>query len=212
MAAVKPPIPVGTAKVACSGTYGPTSWVNVFYVEIGDTAHTPGVVIADIAAWFHDLYETALSPPIFWNQWSLQYTTVSYRDAADSMVRVRVSDVIAGTGAVGGQDAQVAYLVNWSTGDPRRGGKPRSYFTGVDDQVLADTARLTGAAQAGITGRLITWLESGPTQHTPMQLLEMSFRNGKTWRDAAFTYPIIGASLNPVVATQRRRVDRLRPS
>jgi hypothetical protein len=63
-----------------------------------------------------------------------------------------------------------------------------------------------------ITASLLTWLESGPGLPIPLQLLEMSFRNGDTFRDAAQTYPIIGVSLNPVVATQRRRVDRLRPS
>jgi hypothetical protein len=43
-----------------------------------------------------------------------------------------------------------------------------------------------------------------------MQLVELSFRNAGADRGAAIDYPIIGGTLNPVVATQRRRVNRLR--
>jgi len=38
----------------------------------------------------------------------------------------------------------------------------------------------------------------------------MSFRNGKTWRDTAASWPIYAGVANTVIATQRRRVNRLR--
>jgi hypothetical protein len=65
--------------------------------------------------------------------------------------------------------------------------------------------------QAAINARLITWLEAGPLLTIPLQLVEMSFRTEKADRAEAVTFPIIGGNINPVVATQRRRVDRLRP-
>jgi len=209
---MKPLIPVGTAKIVAEGSYGPTTWANVFYVTIDAGTHTPGDVIANCVTFIHGFYATAFSAASFPSGWALSTIVVTYRDAEDSIVRVRVADAIAGSAGAGGQDAQVAYLVNWSTGDIRRGGKPRQYVTGVPDGVVADSARLNAGTVTAVTGRLITFLTSGLTLSTPMQLVEMSFRNGNADRVAAVTFPIIGASLNPVVATQRRRVGRLRAS
>jgi hypothetical protein len=208
----KPQIPVGSAKAATHGTYGPATWVNVMYYDIDAGSSTPGEVIAAVAEAQHDFYHDAIGLGYFPTTWHTTWTTVSYRDASDSLVRLRVADAQAGSEAGVFQDAQVAYLVNWGTGDPRRGGKPRQYLTGVWDGALADSAFLTSGAMAAVNASIITWLEDLPTRAIPLQLVEMSFRNDKTWRDAAHTYPIIGGTLNPVVATQRRRVDRLRPS
>lgn len=208
----KPLIPVGSAKVSVSGQYGPATWANVLYLDISAGSSTPGEVIAAAVAFIHDLYEVAITPASLSENWSITSQTVSYRDAEDSLVRVRVADALEGTVSGGAQDAQVAYLINWSTGDIRRGGKPRQYVPGVPDSQIADSARVRADVASSITGRLITWLESGPGLTIPMQLVEMSFRNAKADRAAAVSFPIIGASLNPVVATQRRRVDRLRPS
>lgn len=208
----KPLIPVGTARAAVNGVYGPTTWANVYYVEVGETASTPGEVIAQIVSWFHDLYSVAFHLTDFAPGWATTWTTVTYRDADDSIVRVRVADAQSGDASSDENPAQAAYLVNWSTGDIRRGGKPRQYICGVADENLADSAKLTSTALGLINPRLITWLESGPSLPIPLQLIEMSFVNGGVDRAAAATFPIIGASLNPVLGTQRRRVDRVRPS
>jgi len=207
----KPLIPVGSAKIAVSGLYGPATWANVMYVDVDAAGHTPGDVIANCVTYAHNLYLNGIQLARLSPRWSTQLTTVTYRDATDSIVRVRVADVQAGTASGGDQDAQVAYLLNWSTGDIRRGGKPRQYVPGVPDSAMADSARLDSSLVTAIDGHLITWLPSGLTLTTPMQLVEMSFTNGGADRAEAVSFPIIGASVNPVVATQRRRVDRLRP-
>jgi hypothetical protein len=206
----KPQIPVGYAKVEVTGIYGPTTWANVFYVLIGTTAHTPGAVIADIVGWFNNFYDTAFNLARLSPRWTHQYTTVTYRDAEDSIVRLRVADAQTGTASGGDQDAQVAYLVNWASSDPRRGGKPRQYLPGVPDSAMLDSARLDSSLVAIVNAGLVSWLTTGPTQPTPMQLVELSFQNGGVDRVDAVHYPIIGGTLNNVVATQRRRVNRLR--
>jgi hypothetical protein len=206
----KPLIPIGTAKVECLGTYGPATWANVFYVVIDAGASTPGAVIAQIVSWFHDFYAVAIDELAFTDGWIKTHTVVTYRDAEDSIVRLRVADAIAGTGGTDLETAQVAYLINWATGDIRRGGKPRQYLCGVNQTHLLDSARLTTTIQAAVNARLITWLEDGPDLPIPLQLVEMSFRNAKADRADAVTFPIIGGTLNNVVATQKRRVGRLR--
>lgn len=212
MASTKPQIPVGSAKAAAHGYLGPSSWVNVFYFDIDAGSHTPGDVIAAVADAVHDFYHDAIGLGGQPNTWRTTWTTVTYRDAEDSLVRVRVADAQAGTHSGDFQDAQVAYLMNWSTGDPRRGGKPRTYVSGVVDGSMQDSAFLTSAVITGFGTSLTTWLEDLPTRDPALQLVEMSFRDGNTWRDSAVSYPIIGGAVNPVIATQRRRVNRLRPS
>lgn len=207
----KAQIPVGSIKVAANGVFGPTTWANVFYYIVTAGASTPGEVIAAAAQATVDLYQTAFGPGNFTSSWQLQYTTVTYRDADDSIVRTRVSDVVTGIGEAAAQDAQVAYLINWSTGDPRRGGKPRQYICGIPDDHIADSARVASGVVSGVSANLITWLTGLPARSIPLQLVEMSFRDGNAWRAEPVNYPILGGSLNPVVATQRRRVNRLRP-
>ena len=197
-----------------NGTYGPATWANVLYFLLGDVGtHTPGEVIQSVAAAAVQLYSTILASA-FSSHWAINSTTVTYRDAADSIVRLRVADAFAGTNGTGDQEAQVAYLINWATSDPRRGGKPRTYIPGVPDNAVADSARLTTGEVAAINSAIVTWLTAiltpGGSRLVAMQLVEMSFRNGGTWRDSAVTFPILGGVCNPVVATQRRRVDRLR--
>jgi hypothetical protein len=215
MAATKQQIPVGSAKAVPSGFYGPSTWANVMYFDIGDLdGHTPGEVIATVVQAVHEFYVACHLDDIS-DQWSHSFTTVTYRDAEDSIVRVRVADAQLGTDDNADQDAQVAYLINWSTGDPRRGGKPRQYIAGVPTNKMADVARVGGAVVTAVTASLITWLESLPTpagaRVVPLQMVEMSFRDSLAWRDTPVSFPIIGAALNPVVASQRRRVNRLRP-
>lgn len=207
----KPLIPVGTAKVAVSGQYGPATWANVFYVVVDAGASTPGAVAAQIVSWFHDFYAVVFGATSFSSDFQVQFQTITYRDAEDSIVRLRIADAFAGTGGTDDEGAQVAYLVNWATGDIRRGGKPRQYVCGVKEPATADSARLTSSFQSAVNGRLITWLEEGPTLAIPLQLVEMSFRNANADRVAAVHFPIIGGTVNPVLGTQRRRVDRLRP-
>jgi hypothetical protein len=212
VADVKPPIPVGHCKAAVHGFLGPAEWVNVFYFVVTAGSRTPGQVIGDVVTACHNFYANVLLLAGMPSTWRTTFTTVTYRDSSTSTVRLRIADAQTGTGGTDAQDAQVAYLFNWGTGDPRKGGKPRQYVAGVLNAQMADSAFLNSARQAAVNANIITWLTSLPGMATPMQLVEMSFRNDKTWRDNAATYPIIGGVLNPVVATQRRRVDRLRPS
>lgn len=214
MATSKQQIPVGYAKAAAIGQNGPCSWANVFYFLIGTlNGATPGDVLAMVADAVHDFYNDVWS-----GNWSstcsLQETRLAYRDAEDSLVRITVADVVVGTNESDYDLGQTAYLVNWSTSDIRKGGKPRSYISGVHDASMADAAHLVGSFKSGVTTLLNTWLTGLPERTDSgiggLQLEDMSFRNANAWRDVPVGFPIIGVSLNSVIATQRRRVNRLR--
>jgi hypothetical protein len=194
------------------GTLGPATWANVYYFSVDAGAATPGEVLAALTSVLHDLYDVAFDYSLFPPEWSTTHQTLTYRDAEDSIVRITVADANVGTSTGNTQDAQVAYLVNWANADPRRGGKPRQYLAGVPDDNMLDSARLDTAMLGPFSSRLNTWLEEIVTRDIPFQLIELSFSNGGVFRTSPISYPIIGATLNPVVATQRRRVNRLRPS
>jgi hypothetical protein len=214
MAASKPDIPVGTIKAEVMGDYLETTWANVYYFAVGssDPAHNE-----DVALLVHDatsaLYATHLLDILSVN-WHISNTKITYRDASDSHYkRTYVEDYTGGVSG-GSQDAQVAYLINWATNDPRKGGKPRNYIVGVPDSIVAGSAKLLTSAISEASTDLNEWLAAlnGMSHGTAsaLSLLEMSFRNGKTWRDSAATWPVRSAAISPYVATQRRRVDRLR--
>jgi hypothetical protein len=81
--------------------------------------------------------------------------------------------------------------------------------------MMADTARIVPADVSSTNTNIAAWLSSlaGMSHGTASnpQLEEVSFRDAKAWRTDAATWPVRGGALNPVVATQERRVDRLRP-
>jgi hypothetical protein len=211
----KPPIPVGTARVAVEGEYGPTKWANVYYMAVGtwDPAHLDDVITL-LGSAIHDLYDSAIHLGNFDNGWHLSRTKIGFRDASDSMYKSTYVVDASGTWTGGGEDAQVCYLINWTTNDPRRGGKPRQYISGVIDASQRDVANLDGSFVSGVSGRIQTWLDGLHARSSGtasgVSLLEMSFVNGNAYRSTAHTWPIRAGSFNPVIATQRRRVDRLR--
>lgn len=211
---VKPDIPIGTMKLTAFGRYGPTIWNNVFYGAIGtfDPAHLDDANELGADA-IGDLYATAFAMANFPASWHLDGVRVVFHDAADSHYRTTKIYSAVGIGGAS-QDAQVAYLIDWTTNDPRKGGKPRTYVPGVLDAAMADVAALDPGLVAGITGRIATWLAHWLTASSgtasDFQLLGMSFVLDKAYRDVAHGYPVRAGHLNSIVATQRRRVDRLR--
>jgi hypothetical protein len=139
---------------------------------------------------------------------------VRMNDSGTAVIRrVTVVDSV-GTGSTDDEAGQVCYLYNWQTGDPRRGGKARSYVPGVTDDSLDDEARLDGGVLTAGTSDAedyiadVVGISHGDLEIT--DFIEMSFRDSNDYRLAAVFYPITDGALNDIVATQRRRVDRLR--
>jgi len=215
VASVKPDIPVGVARAEAQGVLGPVNWANVFYFGVGsfDPAHLNDVINC-VGIYVKSFYHDALTSSYFTPDWHFSRTKIVFRDAADSHYRsVYVSDV-QGTQGAEIEAGQACYLINWVTNDPRKGGKPRTYVCGVNDDNLTDSVHVSSAIATAFNAGIATWLAAGPTASsgtcTGLALLEMSFRNGKTWRDTAASWPIRAGALNGVIATQRRRVNRLR--
>jgi hypothetical protein len=214
MALHKPPIPVGFARVAAEGIYDGTTWANVYYFQVVtyDNDH-----LQDVAQLLHDslhaLYNTVLSSHLM-EGWHLHRERISFRDSEDSVYRFNIADAVNGGHSGVEQDAQVAYLINWQSGDPRKGGKPRQYICGVPSASMIDAAHIDSSLVASVSAALASWIDDNTTRTSGtasgLVLVEMSFRNANTFRDAAAAFAIAGGTLDGTVATQRRRVDRVR--
>ena len=208
------PIPVNSAKAVVTGTFGPATWANILYFQV-ITAATGGEADTanDVAEGALDLYNK-LGYSHFSSEWTVQTSKVLYR--ASSADYVRALTIADATGSADGpaQDAQVSYLINWLTGDVRRGGKPRTYIPGVPLAACADSANLTtdflGAMNSGISDWQAELADGSLTNGSIIALVEMSFVSAGVDESPPFAYPVTGGRVNPVVATQRRRIDRLR--
>lgn len=207
-------IPEGTAKAVVSGTYGPATWANIMYFAI-ITPSDDGVQATadDVGSAAIDLY-SKLSLDRFSDQFNVHTAKVLYHDTGGTFTRVATIADATGTEDSGDQDAQVAYLINWFTGDVRRGGKPRQYIPGVPLAACADSANISATYLGAMNSGLVDWftelLDGSLPNGSILELVEMSFVDGGVDIDPPVIYPVSSGRVNPVVATQRRRVDRLR--
>lgn len=189
---------------------GPTTWANVFYFAITAVDPPEDTVYNDLLTVVHDFYDVVIGMPNLVNEWHVFETRILIAHEDGSVSRKTVADAQSGTGGGIAEGAQMAYLVNFDTGDPRRGGKPRKYVSGVTDTNMLDSARLEPSFVTAASSNVGTWIEEVQATDTGLQLADISFRDSNAWRDTPLTYLISSGSMNSVVATQRRRVDRLR--
>jgi hypothetical protein len=207
-------IPEGYAKVTSQGANGPTTWANVMYFQVVEPAATEIETAQDLAQAMLKFYLDVVEEANLLNGWTLSTQKVLYRNTADSVTRyVTAADAI-GSGGTAEQAGQVAYLFNWHTGDPRRGGKARQYIAGVPDAAMQDTANLNAGLVSAMSSRIPTWFDnissSVLANGSKLLLVQMSFVNAKADRVTPVAYSVGSGTVNPVVGTQRRRVDRLR--
>lgn len=214
---VKPPPPPDSLRCAFEGTYGPTTWAVIHWFQLASTGAATQAQLDTLVSSIFTQFGTAFVPSGAPSVLHLTKVLAKYRlqSGAGSMKSTHVADVSGGAG--GDYDAaQVCRLYNWTTIDDRRGGKPRTYMPGVTDVWKQDQASFTGTVVTSLTALVNTYianvkaLTSGPL--VAPQLVEMSFVTGKAYRAAAVTFEIDSGALNPVMATQRRRIDRVRPS
>jgi hypothetical protein len=188
----------------------------VHWILFGDTT---GATFGNFNDWCDGAAGAYATAFVNWNriQGHLHFTRVKaslcLHGGAAKYRTVRVVDQ-SGDGSGGEEPAQVCILVDWVTGDPRRGGKARSYIAGVDASAMDDEVRLNGDTQTTGTAKANAYIAAlAAITHGPLaggQLVEMSFVNALDYRAAAVEFPVIAGFVSAEVATQRRRVDRLR--
>jgi hypothetical protein len=215
-ASPKPPPLARWLRLAFEGFYGEASWAVVHWFamtwsigpDIAQLNAMVDLIAAKYAAKFvsGSDFTTAVSfTKVVANQ--------TLDDPPSRLRTVRVYDY-AGGEAGSNESAQVCYLIDWQTSDGRRGGKPRSYIPGVLDAWVDGEAVINPSQVAELTAKAnayvaeVNALTSDP--YTGVEFIDASFVNLKDYRVAPVAFKILGGNCSNAVATQRRRVDRLR--
>jgi hypothetical protein len=212
----KPPQPPNSLRVAFEGIYGPATWAVVHWFMCTPTdLASPANIHATVGELFGFFGTRLVDDGNVASTLHLTKAKAVYRpDSGDVLYRTVWIGDVAGAGSSDDNPAQVAFLYNWNTVDPRRGGKARSYIPGVPDAAQLDEARLTTSVVNALTiqanAYLVDIATAGDGPLDVDKMVEMSFRTGNDYRLAAVTYDITDCSLNQVMGSQRRRIDRLR--
>lgn len=110
----------------------------------------------------------------------------------------------AGTGAILPQNC--AYLVHKRTATGGRGGRGRMYLPGVDEAQASNIGAINLANVAGLVNSLNTLLTSINSGVTVAQMVILHDSNGVHAADPPRV--VTSLTLDPVIATQRRRLRR----
>lgn len=209
-------MPDNSLRFAFEGIWGECFWANVFHATVPDGVAAP--TISELNTLTDALTEAFRAT-------LLQGHPYIHQDVTHTRTKLKLIDgasttyrVLRPAGNVGHDTGfpaagQVCYLIDWQSVDPRRGGKPRTYLPGVSQDAIAGEATLTDAVVTGLSADANDFHDAVnglSIQTHSLHMVEMSFFNAGAPRLIGVGYEIIGGNCSNVVATQRRRVDRLR--
>jgi len=211
---VKGDPPDGSIKIEYSGTYLGSRWAVVHWFA-GDLTGLPSAadldsIANDAATAFHD----KLVGPFCHTSCHFTETAVTvFLPLSQKRRRVRVAD---STGADSSDPlpAQVSILIDWSSLDGRKGGKPRSYMPGVPSGHVTESYSVDPSDLATLNGHVADYVTAvnaiSAGAVTSMKFVEMVFVSGGAYlpTGSTFTFDIDSGHVRPVLATQRRRSER----
>lgn len=207
----RPQPPVGTARVAISGTGDAGNpWVNVFWLNLTATSPTAAnftSVLSDVIG----AYTAHLLPSVA-NEWFATQIKGSYLHAAGSAFESVLSVSDEGSAGASPSTDATCSLINWAIPDYYRGGHPRTYLPGTPENQITNGRNLNGTfrstlatgANAFITA--VNAITEGGI--TAAALGTVRFASGNAWLTPPVFRAFTGASVNPIISTQRRRLAR----
>lgn len=204
----RPQPPVGTARVAISGTgEAGNPWVNVFWLNLTATTH----VQADLKSVVDSMvgYYAATMMGQVAGSFHQTGAKASWLYASGNVLEYSGSYSNAGTGGTAlGSDA-ACYVVDWSISDYYRGGHPRTYLPGVVGTNCTNGRSLTSGAQSNIANNANTFLtDVNAETHggiSAVALGTVRFASGNAWLSPPVFRAYQGASARAILGTQRRR-------
>lgn len=204
----RPQPPVGTARVAISGTNeAGTPWVNVFWLNLTSTTH----VAADLKSIVDSMVAAYATRFVALMSSNYEQTGVkaSWLYAAGNSLEYASS--YANVGGIASAEASdaVCAVVNWSITDFYRGGHPRTYLAGLPQSKITNgrtvlVAHATTLATAA--GNFIT--DCNALTHggiSAAALGTVRFASGNAWLSPPVFRGYGGATVRSILGTQRRR-------
>lgn len=211
----RPAPPVRTARIAFNGTYGTTSWTNVMHLFLsGSTAVTEADLnsICDQSASLfisHLLLQCNIGV-------TLRSTEILYNPGGDLLAGF---SPVSGAGGSNGTPlpANIAMCISWHINQHYKGGHPRTYLPGQEQQFTVDHSSWSTAHVSSTTAQanqFHTALEALPpmgSRVTSVQHGVVSYIRQKEWRNPPVFYRISDAEVDTRIDSQRRRLGADRP-
>jgi len=206
--------PDNSLRVAYEGTYLGTSWAVIHWFFCSVSAPLVNSDLDSMATALQAAFQDKLVHYFCNDQVHFKETALTlFLPLSQKRRRVKIVDAVGGN-ADNPLPAQVSILIDWSTLDGRRGGKPRSYLPGVGSDHVDESYSVKASTLANLNTHVaeyITAVNAITTAHlTSMKFVEMSFVSAGAYRaeGAVIYFDIDSGYVRPVLATQRRRVDR----
>lgn len=177
-----------------------------------ETVVTP-VQVNALAAALHQAYANNF-PVALMSSWELERTRITwFPDDPNQVVFGEHQETVAGS-VVGTNftPANVAVVLSWQSNVYWRGGKPRTYLCGIPQTDVADSQRLTQAAQTSFSNRAtnfrseINAFTNGDWSRVTHGFV--SFRTKKEERPNPLFFASTGSTVGARLDSQRRRLGR----
>jgi hypothetical protein len=204
----RPQPPVGTARVAISGTgKAGNQWVNVFWLNLTATTH----VVADLKSIIDTLvgyYNTDLQPSMSSDFHQLGAKATWLYASGNAIEYAGSYNNVGGDGNSVSSDAMCS-VIDWTINDYYRGGHPRTYFPGLAathvnlGRTLVGTYASTLAAGANAFISHVNAETHGGI--SAVALGTVRFASGNAWLSPPVFRAYQSASVRSIVGTQRRR-------
>ena len=202
-------MPNNIMRVAYSGLYNASRWANVLHVEIVKTGVPTTTELTSIATSMALAYETRFLPLL---NLDLFLTNVDclYQIDNDSIHPIHLTRTSRGVVANPKMPAQVACCISWQITNYYRGGKPRTYLSGVPQTAAATEARFTSTFANAVNSAAIAYLADvnaiAPVGISDVNLGTVSYVRNKQWRSPPVFYPYQTANVDIRMDTIRRRL------
>jgi len=166
-----------------------------------------------LAAALYSAYATAFASHLS-NWWHLARCNVTYFPAGTEVVVYgsHEADTPGTVSEAAPGSASVAAVISWIANVYWRGGKPRTYVSGVPLASYDGTTQLKATFQSGLdtaAGSFLTAVNAlTPTPFTSVTLSLMSFFSKKVGAVRPQAFPITGAKVGSRIDSQRRRLGK----
>lgn len=205
----RPAPPVGTCRVALSGTVHTDAWVNVLWLNLtlagSATIDDLKAVIDGMAtAWATDM------APELSNVTELTASKGVWLYAAGEQLTYEGSYSHAGGDTGTPLDNAACAVIDWAISDYYRGGHPRSYVPGAETSWLTNGAQLDPTRRSNLATAANNWrnainaLVSGNI--TGVELGTVRFQSADAWLVPPVFRPYTSASCRGTLGIQRRRL------
>ena len=210
------PGPVGTARVAISGSIFGEPWTNVVWANVINGQFADQGQFDSYVSIVYGHYLTAFKPSINDQVQISEATGVIFQPGETALHSTHSEPTVGGKFDPLIENAAACRVISWLSNVYWKGGKPRMYLPGVSDIDTADGKTVTPAEQTVLR-------QAGSDFHSLMNAITIppditvdhgfvSFFSGTQpgqppqYRPTPLFFPITGAAAHRRLGTQRRRL------